>query len=559
MTESASSSALEWVRRLEIMDVGYQHYALSNGDDLYLTVHGRRHSAQLMPENFWSDKQWFLANNHRLSGTSMVYKIRTRPAEGKSLEIVLKWNRMGQDVPGATLTQSLDDAEFNSPFEEFSLLQELRNARLEGDSPALYTHKPLAIYVPKGHVEPSRLGRKAYKMDRLATTHEEIELDLNRNYAVIYEWIKGLDAAQACEKGLLSRAEMEELLELAQREMARKGYLVRDHKVQHVIVRPRGDGLLRRRDGACQYAVIDFELLARTETREQAVRDRKRKRYLLKQAHRFEEPASVPSHLQRVNILDVDYVHGHIESTNGMLWVVGKDPELFEYFLPEKWRKTPRVRLSLANRIYQTTTKDNIHLVWKVSRVGEQPDMDPFKPDEKRILDYGFNSPFEEIALNLKLGRQGLLTTYPRAIYMAGASTETPEYLTDPRRYQSHEHLLAMDAKSILRRDHDYMIIWGYWNGPDELLAVQDRQYYEGINALQAYRQGWIDQDVYFRLMDQMRIRLGALGVEDLNLRGNHILLSIDAENRKLVTEPGGLPVMRLCNFELLGEIEPDA
>jgi hypothetical protein len=345
-------------------------------------------------------------------------------------------------------------------------------------------------------------------------------------------------------------------VELAQNEMARKGYLVRDHKVQHVIVRENAQGqLVRRRDGQVQYAVIDFELLSRTDQREQAFRDRKRKLYLLKQAHRFEEPPSIPAHLQRTKLLEVDYIHGHIESTNGMLWVVGKDPELFEYFLPEKWRKTPRVRLSLANRIYQTTTKDNIHLVWKVSRVGEQPDMDPFKPDEKRILDYGYNSPFEEVALNLQLGRQGLLTTYPRAIYMAGASTETPEYLTDPRRYRTHEHLRALDAKSVLRRDHDYMIIWGYWNGPDELLAVQDRQYYEGINALQAYRQGWIDQETYFRLMDQMRIRLAALGVEDLNLRGNHILLSIDAENRKLLLEPSSLPVMRLCNFELLRTI----
>jgi hypothetical protein len=109
-----------------------------------------------------------------------------------------------------------------------------------------------------------------------------------------------------------------------------------------------------------------------------------------------------------------------------------------------------------------------------------------------------------------------------------------------------------MDHKGILRRGHDYMIIWGYWNGPDELLAQQDRDYYEGINALQAYRQEWVDQGTYIRLMDRMRSRLGALGVEDLNFRGNHILLSIDVANRKLVTEPDGLPVMRLCNFELL-------
>lgn len=44
-------------------------------------------------------------------------------------------------------------------------------------------------------------------------------------------------------------------------------------------------------------------------------------------------PDGTPSHLSCLNIMDVDYVFGVAESTGGRLWVVGKDPLLFDYFL----------------------------------------------------------------------------------------------------------------------------------------------------------------------------------------------------------------------------------
>ena len=70
--------------------------------------------------------------------------------------------------------------------------------------------------------------------------------------------------------------------------------------------------------------------------------------------------------------------------------------------------------------IYETVTKDNVHLVWRVSRVGQIPDADPFVRREKRILDYGYNSPFQEFSIAMELSRKGMETTYPRAIYMTG-------------------------------------------------------------------------------------------------------------------------------------------
>ena len=103
--------------------------------------------------------------------------------------------------------------------------------------------------------------------------------------------------------------------------------------------------------------------------------------------------------------MGVDYVYGQVESTGGSLWVVGRDPMLFDYFLPEKWRRTPRTKISASQQVYETVTKDNIHLVWRVSRVGQIPDADPFVRRERQILDYGYNSPFEEFC-----DRHGIVT-----------------------------------------------------------------------------------------------------------------------------------------------------
>ncbi len=159
-------------------------------------------------------------------------------------------------------------------------------------------------------------------------------------------------------------------------ELAQKGYQVADMKPQHVILRPQPDGtLLRDRNGQLVYALIDYELLHRTPEHEQAVRSATRRFYLKHMARRFDTPSGspIPSHLKAVNILGVDYIFGHAESTGGLLWVVGRDPDLFNYFLPERWRRTPKTLLSDHNQVYYTKTKDDINLVWRVSRMGDLP------------------------------------------------------------------------------------------------------------------------------------------------------------------------------------------
>src|ERR1700690_45064 len=81
----------------------------------------------------------------------------------------------------------------------------------------------------------------------------------------------------------------------------------------------------------------------------------------------------LPAQLRATNVRGVDYIFGRAESTGGLLWVAGKDPDLFNYFLPERWRRTPKKNLSAHNEVFYTRTKDDINLVWKISRMGETP------------------------------------------------------------------------------------------------------------------------------------------------------------------------------------------
>jgi hypothetical protein len=534
-----------------VLGVKYLHLRVQDGTDLYVTEYGLPFTKCLLPENHWADDAWMKMHSVRLPGTSALHRVRTKEVEGRSKEIVIKWNRMGQDIPGETRAADAATAEFNSPFMEFSLVVELRNTYLESP-PRFYTHKPLAIYVPRKYVRAEQLGRRRHKMEAIDRTHDEIGIDWNRNYAVIYEWLKGIDAVEACLAGLLDNETLASLARRSTENLRERGFEVSDSKPQHIIVRPTPDNrLVPDRTGEPLYGLVDFELLRRTPERERRLRAAKRHDYLIRQVHRFEPRERFPAGLTPTTIMGVDYVYGEVESTGGALWVVGRDPMLFDYFLPEKWRRTPRTKLSATYEIYETVTKDNVHLVWRVSRVGQIPDADPFVRQEKRILEHGFNSPFEEFSIAMELSRQGLETTYPRAIYMTGHRSTISSSLADASRYTSHAGLRRPDEHPILSPHHEYLSIWGYWNGPDDELAVKDEVIYKGIDALAAYREGRLTQRGYVRVMRAAKKKMAAAGIEDLSLRGNHLLLSIDRQ-QNLAVDENRQPLIRICNFELL-------
>lgn len=546
---------------VDLLGVSYMHLHTSDGSELYLTRYGQPFWEHLLPEN-WYTKEWFEANRERLVGTSMVYRVPTRRIRGMELDLVVKWSRVGEEVPLDTMTiAKFIDAEFNSPFEEFSLVMELRAGG--GGAPHLHikTQKPLAIFVPSQRLQLWQTGRSESRIAAKLARHPGVELDILRQYVVLYGWIKGFDVTELATVRGLPPQMREELYQRATdratRELAQKGYRVADMKPAHIIVRQREDGsLLLQPGGELVYALVDYELLERTPEHEQAVRSMHRRHYLTHMARRFDAAGDkpLPAHLHPTKVLGVDYIFGHAESTGGLLWVVGRDPDLFNYFLPERWRRTPKELLSSSNQVFKTRTKDNINLVWRVSRVGDTPWLSETARRARDILDHGFNSPFEEFARALELTRAGIGTIYPRAIYMTGHKASAARVIADHRRYHQLAHLRTPDGVPAMSKDHDYITIWGFWNGTDEVLAAQDGLFYQGVDAAQAQSRGLVPEELVRNLMTRVRERLLAAGYEDLNLKPDHVLLSFTPDNR-LVTCTSGDPEFRLCNFELVRSV----
>jgi hypothetical protein len=378
---------------------------------------------------------------------------------------------------------------------------------------------------------------------------------------VLYGWIDGLDAVKTADQRILTGAIRTEFLarttSLVTHELEQKGYRVIDMKPAHIILRLADNGrLLRETNGQLAYAIVDYELLERTPEHEHAVRRANRQIYLKHTARRFDVNVAqpLPAHLHWTNLLGVDYVFGHAESTGGLLWVVGRDPDLFNYFLPERWRRTPHKRLSSRNAVFKTCSKDNINLVWKVSRMGDRPWLSNPSANPGLAREYGFNSAFEEFALALELARHGVKTVYPRAIYMTGSQGAPARLTPEARRYRDLGHLRTPELEPAVRQDCDYITIWGNWNGPDELLASHDGGYFSTKNARHACAGKIISPEILKTLMCRQADRLAACGFEDLNPKPDHLLLCFDSENR-LVLDESGLPEVMQCNFELVRKV----
>jgi len=435
---------------------------------------------------------------------------------------------------------------------------ELREGRMGPQSIQIKTQHPLAIYVPSRRLQLWQTGRSEAKIKAKITKHPGVEIDILRQYVVVFGWIKGLDATQTADhlglKGEMRSRFLAQANSLVIHELAQKGYQVADMKPEHVILRPQPDGsLLRDRNGQFVYALIDYELLHRTPEHEHAVRTATRRFYLKHMARRFEAGARkpVPSHLKAVNILGVDYIFGHAESTGGLLWVVGRDPDLFNFFVPERWRRTPKKKLSRGSQVYSTRTKDDINLVWRVSRMGDLPRTHRGTRRKQDVHEHGYNSPFEEFAIAMDLSRGGVRVVYPRAIYMTGSLRDADRALKDDRRFAALNQMLTPEGEPLLRRDRDYVTVWGFWNGPDEMLAQDDTHHYNARDAGEACRQGLIDERTLDALLALKLSRLERFGFEDLHPKADHLLVSFD-EDGTLLRDSDGKPEIRLCNFEMV-------
>jgi hypothetical protein len=550
---------------LRILGVNYVHLKTPDDGDLYLTEYGVPFLQHLMPEN-WYEETWFSQKRERLAGTSTVYRVPTRPLKGylrPSIDLVVKWSRVGEDVPLDTFTlDKTINAEFNTPFEEFSLVEELREGLHGPEDLSILMQKPMAIYAPPEKMQLWQTGRSKEKILQKVARHPGIEIDILRSYILLYQWLRGQNVLETLAASPLGESAIQkqawELTEEGNRELEKKGYRVADNKPTHLILRTRNGEIRKRRDGRLLYGLIDYELLSRTAAHEEEVKQRQRARYLHFQRNRFVEPEGVewPPDLQRAEVLDVPYIWGRSESTGGALWVVGKNPELFSYFLPEKWR-FKQVRLSERRQTYYTQTKDRIHLVWQVSRVGELPTEEMASGPEhlEQLTRHGYNCPFEEFAIALDLGRRGIATTYPRAIYMTGKELLLPNRVIDERRYDKYREVVGPDGSPVLRLDRDFIVIWGYWRGLSDFDAPVDNQLWSPIDVARAAVKGIISKAEHDYILNVQRQRLAAAGYEDVSLGGTHILISYIPDGAVKRTMDGAFE-LRQCNFETLRRID---
>lgn len=559
---------------INLLGVVYAHTKMSDEGDLYLTEYGFLYSDLLDIEN-WFEREWFETHRVKLSGTSAVFRVPTKEVSGQRLKLVVKNNRVGEDVPVDTHTlYEFINAEFNSPWEEFSLAMDLRESNFGLKDTKINTQQPLAIYVPSEKLQLWQTGRSRSRINKIVLRHPSINLDILRQYKMVYKWIEGLNIVEAFKEIGITGQELENQLEpitaKVSHDLDLKGFIMADIKPSHIIISEKHVKQLKNlgRDGTLntlelqseylnalieenQYSVVDYELLMRTPDYDRQVKSQRRHNYLEDQRDRF-QASSLPQFLSQNEIFGVPYVHGHVESTGGLLWVVGCNPRLFDYFLPERWRKTPCHSFSENHEVYYTVTKDNIHIVWKTSRVGEKSREGEGGRNQDLIREYGFNSPFEEFAIAHFLTNNGVPTVYTRAIYMTGSTKTEPT--ADLRHYGSHGRIFGMDDYPILRENHEYIIIRGYFNGADSWVASHEGQLSRPFDLERAGFEGILPCEECQKLLEITRSRIKNVGYDGTLLELNDVIISIDPNGSTIMDEEN-LPKARICNFELLHKL----
>ncbi len=556
-----------------VLSVVYTHVKTPDRGDLYLTRYAEKYLKQLEINN-WFEKSWFNKHKIRLLGTGAVYKVPTKNIDGISLNLVVKHCRVGEDVPLDTHTlEEFCNAEFNSPWEEFSLVEEMREGNCGLEDFKIATQLPLAIYVPPEQLQLWQSGRSRSKIQRIKARHPGIDLDILKQYKLVYRWIEGLNLPEAFELISIDNEERIEHLKTLDKsvisDVEKKGYLVADSKPEHIIISETDIkhviSISEKHHASAaveqtkylytliengKYSIIDYELLLRTPEHEEKIKEERRQSYLGGLTNRY-TPRRVPAHLSKEEVFGVPYIYGHAESTGGSLWVVGNDPRLFDYFLPERWRRTPSIKLPGRTETFYTITKDNVRLVWETSRVGELPSRkDPYY--HTLVGENGINSPFEEFAIAHELTRLGILCAYVRAIYMTGS--RKIEKSRDMRRYKSHRSIVDPEGNPALQKSHNYITIRGYYNGPDHWVAQQTGKLYERVDLADAFEKGLINESMCRQLSERKIERLKKVGYNGSLLRPCDLLMSID-QNEAIVKDESGLPVVVICNFQRIWKI----
>lgn len=276
LTHPTTASFTHWSEsdRVELYGLTYNRLDFTGLGTLYVTSYGWPFLPALHPEAWYSNR-FFAKNGYRLPGASgTVYRLASATPR-VPIKLLIKFSRLGQAVPldvspgmkKYVSAQTLSEARFLGPFEEFGMVEELREAFFGPAHLRIFTKRPLAIYVPAEEFDPWQTGRSAGVFDWMQTDQRAagVDLDIRRDYILIYNWIHGWNAQECLERGLLDEVEFHTLVPRAMAELEAKGFRMLDIKPLHLILRrSERTGRLVRRYGQLAYALIDYELLERT-------------------------------------------------------------------------------------------------------------------------------------------------------------------------------------------------------------------------------------------------------------------------------------------------------
>jgi hypothetical protein len=267
----------------EAFGVRYAELPDVSGGSLWVNRHGWNHLEQLDPARWFFEKQYSRRGKWLSEGSGAVYRVSSCSDRSVPIDLVVKFSRMAQDLhvdvsstfPGDIPRHVVDEASFNDPFQEFGLVEELRTSPFGPSDLKILTKRPLAIYSPARRFDTWQLGRSQDRFRghclRLERDQEnkyagfdKVDLAMERQYIMVFHWIRGVDAQELGRHGILDARESTRLVRRVIEELAAKGFRVLDTKPNHIILRRRRDGRLLSRRGKLEYALVDFELLQRT-------------------------------------------------------------------------------------------------------------------------------------------------------------------------------------------------------------------------------------------------------------------------------------------------------
>ncbi|TWU36196.1 hypothetical protein [Novipirellula artificiosorum] len=276
--------------RIKVYGVRYVFVVDDDDNEFYVTRLGWRLLENLQSENWYKDKAYAKRGERLVEGSGVVYRVPTTNSRGIDQNLVVKFSRFAEEVPLQVAktfpdkmpAEVVQGAMFNDPFQEFGLLVDLRNGHFGRKTLKIMTKHPICIFSPARKCAPWRLGRERGRFDRYRSgmaanndsKYSKMDLDFERQYVYLFAWVKGTNADVCAQQGLITAQEAGEITMRAADEMRDKGFRVLDNKPSHVILRQRSNGELLRRNGELVYALVDFELLLRTEEYKEFLRNR---------------------------------------------------------------------------------------------------------------------------------------------------------------------------------------------------------------------------------------------------------------------------------------------